>query len=44
MAANASITSVVIHWTARNLTLDVSDGKSRLKTTISCTTVRLETT
>lgn len=35
MAANASITSVVIHCTARNFTLDVSDGKSRLNTTIS---------
>lgn len=41
MAAKASITSVVIHCTARNLTLDVSDGKSRLKTTISYVAVRV---
>lgn len=34
------MTSVVIHCTARNLTLDVSDGKSRLKTTISWIAVR----
>lgn len=35
MAAKASITSVQIHCTARNLTSLASDGKSVLKTTIS---------
>lgn len=36
MAAMASMISVQIHWTARNLTLEASEGKSTLKTTISC--------
>lgn len=36
MAANASNISVQIHWTARNLTLEVSVGKSTLKTVSSC--------
>lgn len=35
MQANASIISVRIHCTARNLTLDESEGKSVLNTTIS---------
>lgn len=39
MAANANMTSVVIHWTALNLIFEVSDGKSRLNTTISLITV-----
>ena len=33
--AAASMTSVQIHCTARNLTSDASDGKSMLNTTIS---------
>lgn len=35
IAAMASMISVQIHWTARNLTSDASEGKSMLKTTIS---------
>jgi hypothetical protein len=33
--ANANRTSVQIHWTALNLTLLESDGKSKSKTVIS---------